>query len=116
MNAKTGTGSERLKVSLSTTLTRRKNTNALSKEEPLSSTLRRSLSQNRRSLKDVLTQDILEREETEDFSFEPLNIPVPGDDEKASMKAYRMSKNQYATVVSTLALFNGKINPYLRNS
>jgi hypothetical protein len=74
----------------------------------------------RRTIAEVLQQDILEREkqeekqlsghETNEFAFEPLNIPEPTEKQLEEIKSYRMSEKKYANLVSTLALFNGTHN------
>lgn len=70
----------------------------------------------------MLQQDILEREQesapttsnhhntSSPLAFEPLDIPAPNEKQIMEIKAYRMSEKKYATLVSTLALFNGTHN------
>ncbi|KAJ3358439.1 tRNA pseudouridine synthase 1 [Kappamyces sp. JEL0680] len=104
-------GSEILKKSLEGTLRRKSTSNvedSPEKDEPLTATLRRSMSQ-KRTLQSVLDQDILE-EDGKELVFDPLNIPPPSPREIAAIRSYRMSAKQYSTLTSTLALFNGTHN------
>lgn len=109
-------GSQQLKTVLNDTL-RFGSASAPASPNGFVSTLKRTFSQ-KKSIREIIDQDISEREGGTSIDYEPLAIPEPTSAILSSLYQFRLSGKQHTTIKNTLALFNGTHNwhNYIPNS